>query len=80
MSDGSSRPKDVGFEEQFGPDGIENGLCRGSNSIDFKVFIHDKENVEIFRGRFRSDKTPPNEDPAQLSVGRGEVDERPKAA
>jgi len=75
-----SSPEDVGFEEQFGPDGIENGLRRGGDAIDFKVFVHDEENVEIFGGWFRSDKAAPNEDPAQSSVCGGEFQERPKAA
>jgi hypothetical protein len=55
----------------------EDGLRRGGNPIDFKVFVHDQENVEIFRGRFRGDKTAPNEDPPQFSGCGGEFQERP---
>ena len=80
VPDGRSRPEDVGFEPQLRTDGIENVLRRSANPIDFKVFVHDQKNVEIFRGRFRRDKTAPNEDPAQLSIGAGEFQERPKAA
>jgi Zn finger protein HypA/HybF involved in hydrogenase expression len=34
------------LEQQFGPHGIENGLPRGGYSVDFKVFVHDQENIE----------------------------------
>jgi len=51
-----------------GPHGIEHGLRRGGKSIDFKVFVHDQENVEILRSGFCGDKTAPNEDPEQFSV------------
>ena len=80
VPDGGSRPEDVGFEEQFGSDGIENGLCRGGNSIDLKVFVHDQEKVEISRGPFRGDKASPDEDAAQFSVCGGEVQDCSKAA
>src|ERR1017187_2657914 len=50
VPDGSSCPEDIGFEHELGPHGIENGMRRRGNPIDFKVFAHDQENVEIFRG------------------------------
>ena len=62
------------------PHGIENVSRLRGNSIDLKVFAHDQENIEIVRGRFRRNKTTPNEDSAQLSIGAGEFQERSKAA
>jgi hypothetical protein len=73
-------PKDVGFEQQFGPNGIEDGLRRGGNPIDLEVFLHDEENIEIARRGFRGDKTAPSEASTQLSACAGESQERPKAA
>ena len=58
VPDGSSRPEDVGFEQQPGPHGIEDGLRRGVNPIDLKVFIHDQENVEILGAGFTVTKLP----------------------
>jgi hypothetical protein len=60
-------------DSRFGPRGIEHGLCRDDNAGGFKVFFHDEQNVEIFRSRFRGDKTAPNEDPAQFSACGGEI-------
>ena len=60
--------------------GIEDGSRRGGNFIDFKAFVHDQENVEIFRGRFRGYKASPNEDPTQFSVCIRKFQERLKTA
>jgi len=38
---------------------LKNGLRRGGNRIHFKVFVHDQENIEVFRSRFRGDETTP---------------------
>ena len=60
---------------------FENRLAQAAlDSIDFKVFVHDQENVEISRGRLRGDKADPNENPTQFSAYSGEIQERPKAA
>jgi hypothetical protein len=80
VSRDTSCPEDVGFEQQLGPHGIENGARRGGNRIHFKVFVHDEQQVEISRGWFRGDKAAPDEDPTQLSVDGGKFQERPKAA
>jgi hypothetical protein len=80
VPDGRPSPEDVGFEQQFGPRGVENGLRRDRNSIDFKVCVHNQKNVEVFRGTFRGDKAAPNENAAQFPVCCGEIQEFPKAA
>jgi hypothetical protein len=73
---GRSSPKDVGLEQQFRAGGVEDGLRWDGYAIDFKIFIHDQKKVDIFRGRFRGDKTAPNESTAEFPVCRGELQKR----
>ena len=80
MPDQGPRPEEVGLEQQLGPRGVENGLCRGVDPVNFKVFVYDQEKVESSWGWFRSDKTAPNEEPAQLSVADCELQESPEPA
>ena len=54
----------VGFEQESGAGGIENGLRRGGHAVGLKIFAHDEEDVEIFGGGFCGDETAPNEDTA----------------
>ena len=48
----------VGFEQQPGTHGIEDGLRRCRNAIDFKVFVDDQENREILGPGFAVTKLP----------------------
>ena len=76
--DGNSRPEDVGLEQKPGPCGIENSLRGDGNFVNFKIFGHDQEYVEIPGGWFSGDETAPNENASQLSVVGGQFQKRPK--
>ncbi len=48
-------------------------MRRGGELIDFKVFGHDQEDVEIFWCRFRGDEASPDEDSAKFPACGSEI-------
>jgi hypothetical protein len=72
-------PKYVGFEKQPGACGIEDRLRFDFDPVNFKVSVHNQENVEIPGRRFRSDEAAPNKSSSQLSIRIGKLQEREQA-
>ena len=64
--------ENIGFESELGPSGIENLAGGRDNPPNFKIFVHNQQDIEVPGGWFCRNEAAPHEYSPKLASQRSE--------